>query len=124
MWVLHTSTELRALRAGLHEALTGQPLLAGQSLDDIPERMLVVVTELATNAIKYGRPPTVVRLLRGDGEYVIDVADQDLGTIPELADTRPVDAGGRGLLLASKLSLDVGWYATATAKHVWASFPA
>ena len=124
VWVLHTSAELRALRAGLHEALTGHPLLAGQSLDDIPERMVLVATELTTNAIKYGRPPTLIRLLRGDGEFILDVADHDLENIPELVDTRPVNAGGRGLALALALSLDVGWYATTTTKHVWASFRA
>ena len=36
---------------------------------------------------------------------------------------RPVNAGGRGLLLAQSFSLTVGWYATATTKHVWATFP-
>jgi serine/threonine-protein kinase RsbW len=122
-WVLNTSAELRALRAGLYEALTGLPLVAGQSLDDVPERMVLVATELATNAIRHGRPPTVIRLLCAEDQFILDVADRDLENLPELRDTRPANAGGRGLVLAQSFSLEVGWYATDDAKHVWASFP-
>jgi hypothetical protein len=51
------------------------------------------------------------------------VADHDLSSIPELADTRPMGAGGRGLQIAQAVSLDVGWYATETTKNIWAAFP-
>jgi hypothetical protein len=50
------------------------------------------------------------------------VADHDLSTVPELVDFQPTGSGGRGLQLALALSLDVGWYATDTTKHIWASF--
>jgi serine/threonine-protein kinase RsbW len=123
VWVLNSTVELRELRAKLHEALTGNPLVAGEKLDDIPERVVLVATELATNGIRHGRPPTVVRLSCTDDEFVLDVADHDLENFPELVDTRPIDAGGRGLLIARSFSLDVGWYATEDAKHIWASFP-
>ena len=53
----------------LHQALMGSALREGEGLADIPERMVLVATELATNAIKYGRPPTVVRLLRSDEKF-------------------------------------------------------
>jgi len=122
-WVLNTTAELRLLRTNLHEALTGHPMVAGESLDDIPEHMVLVATELATNGIRHGRPPTVVRLLCTDDEFVLDVADHDLENLPELVDTRPVHAGGRGLLIARSFSLEVGWYATEQTKHIWASFP-
>jgi serine/threonine-protein kinase RsbW len=122
-WVLDNSTQLRELRSALHEALTGHPLAAGESLGDVPERMALVATELATNAMVHGRPPTEVRLLRSGDYFVLDVADHDLSTVPELADTRPLHAGGRGLQLARSFSLEVGWYATDTSKHIWATFP-
>jgi hypothetical protein len=122
-WVLNTTAELRGLRANLYQALTGHPLVAGESLDDIPERVVLVATELATNGIRHGRPPTVVRLLCTNDEFILDVADHDLQNHPELVDTRPVNAGGRGLLIARSFSLDVGWYATEHTKHIWASFP-
>ncbi|GAA2709906.1 ATP-binding protein [Micromonospora olivasterospora] len=122
-WALGSGAELRGLRASLHEALTGHALRAGEQLDDIPERVVLVATELATNALQHGLPPTTVRLLCADDVFILDVADHDLSTVPELADTRPLGAGGRGLQLARAFSLDVGWYATSHAKHIWASFP-
>jgi serine/threonine-protein kinase RsbW len=120
---LASGTELRDLRASLHEAISGLALRAGKELDGIPERIALVATELATNALMHGLPPTTVRLLRDDDVLILDVADHDLSTVPELADTRPLDVGGRGLQLARAFSLDVGWYATAGTKHIWASFP-
>jgi hypothetical protein len=55
---------------------------------------------------------------------VLDIADHDMQAFPQLRDVEPTDSGGRGLHLARQLSLDVGWYATVDAKHIWASFPA
>ena len=107
VWVLDNSTQLRLLRSSLQQALTGHPPVAGDTLGDVPERMVLVATELATNAIVHGRPPTEVRLLRTTDCFVLDVADRDLTRIPELADTRPLHAGGRGLQLARSFSLTV-----------------
>ncbi|MFC4107640.1 ATP-binding protein [Micromonospora zhanjiangensis] len=122
-WVLDTPAELRGLRASLHEALTGHALAEGEELDDVPERLVLVATELATNALRHGIPPTVVRLLDTEDRFLLDVADHDLSTVPELVEMRLSGSGGRGLQLALAFSLDVGWYATETSKHIWASFP-
>ncbi|GIF02674.1 ATP-binding protein [Actinoplanes siamensis] len=122
LWVLDTSAELRSLRAALQAALAEHSDARSGPLDDIPDRMVLVATELATNAIRHGRPPTEVRLLHTGELFVLDVADHDLTTIPELADTRPIDAGGRGLLLAQSFAVEVGWYATEQTKHIWATF--
>src|SRR5919112_3741475 len=71
-WVLDSPRQLRALRASLHEALTGDAALSGV-LDDVPEKMVLVATELATNELRHGRLPTTVRLHRTNDHYVIDV---------------------------------------------------
>lgn len=123
VWTLTDTGELRLLRASLQQELTNHPLLAAEDRDDILDRIVLVATELATNAIRHGIPPTEVRLLRNSEYLVLDVADRDLTRIPELADTRPLHAGGRGLMLARSFSLDVGWYATEDSKHIWATFP-
>lgn len=123
VWVLRSGPELHGLRVALHAALAANPVVGGGYLGDLSERMVLVATELATNAIKYGRPPTVVRLLSADDRFVLDVADHDVQSVPELADTRPFTAGGRGLMLAQAFCLQVGWYTTEFTKHVWASFP-
>ncbi|MEW2376623.1 ATP-binding protein [Micromonospora sp. NPDC047812] len=122
-WTLSEAVDLRALRASLHEELTGDVLGEGEALEEVPELVALIATELATNALRHGIPPTIVRLLATDDCLILDVADHDLGSLPQLAEARPVGDGGRGLELARALSLDVGWYATGTTKNIWASFP-
>ncbi|MGC5333662.1 ATP-binding protein [Micromonospora sp. DT62] len=122
-WTLQEPADLRALRASLHEELTGDVLGEGEALAEVPELVALIATELATNALRHAIPPTIVRLLATDDYLILDVADHDLGSLPQLAEARPVGDGGRGLELARALSLDVGWYATGTTKNIWASFP-
>jgi two-component sensor histidine kinase len=110
------------LRAGLFVALNGEPMPPGGELDEVPERVAVVATELATNALRYGRPPTRVYLRRTEHTFVLDVADEDPDTLPEAAGPRPPGAGGMGLHIVSELAKAVGWYADGASKHVWAEF--
>jgi hypothetical protein len=121
-WVLDSFTELRQLRAGLFETLYGEPLPPGGELDDVPEHMSVAATELATNALRHGRPPTRVYLRRTEHTFVLDVADEDPETMPEIPGSRPPGAGGLGLRLVSELAEAAGWYVDGVRKHVWAEF--
>jgi serine/threonine-protein kinase RsbW len=118
-WTLAQFGELRDLRLQLRRQLAHEP---AAELDDLVDRISVVATELATNALRHGLPPTVVRLLRKDDRLFLDVADHDLDAPPEVAD-RPLGAGGLGLKLTQTFAIDVGWYITDATKHVWASFP-
>jgi serine/threonine-protein kinase RsbW len=122
-WTLDSFTELRSLRSSLHKALTGEPLPDGGFLDEVPEKIAVVATELATNAIAHARPPTLVRLRRTDDSFILDVADDDAATSPEYAHDRPPGAGGLGLHLVRDLAGDLGWYIDGSVKHIWAQFP-
>ncbi|MET7831424.1 ATP-binding protein [Micromonospora sediminicola] len=121
-WVLDTPEQLRDVRASLRDALNRHGLVQGEDLDEVPHMVLLVVTELASNALRHGRPPTIVTLRATDDCFVLEVADHDVSSVPELSDIHPLDSGGRGLFLAQSISLDVGWYATATTKNIWASF--
>lgn len=123
-WVLDSTAELAGLRAGLHRAMSGGRRSSGTGLPDVPEKMVLVASELATNALRYGAPPTTVQLAHASDEYLLDVADRAPDSPPVVEADRPPGAGGLGLQLAQRLSLDVGWYATEDAKHVWATFPA
>ena len=122
-WVLDSPVQLRSLRASLHQAITGNPLPAGAELDEIPEKVVLVATELATNALRHGLPPTIVRLGRTQRVFVLDVADHSPEVVPQYADDRPPGAGGLGLQLAKQFALDLGWYIEDDTKHVWAEFP-
>lgn len=121
-WVLDSVDGLARLRGALFLELTGSPYLGSSSLDDVPEKMVLVTSELATNALRHGKPPTIVTLMGYDGEHLLDVADHDVSSVPALAEGREPGEGGFGLLLAQQLALDVGWYVNDTTKHIWARF--
>ncbi|MFC8599121.1 ATP-binding protein [Isoptericola sp. NPDC057191] len=118
-WVLDDLAQLAALRSGLAQQIgaTRTPRLV-----DTAEKIVLIASELATNALDHGLPPTVVRLLASAESWLLDVADHDLRSAPSVDERDPGD-GGLGLQIAQRLSLEVGWYATAGSKHVWATFP-
>jgi len=117
-WLLSEPDELRSLRTGLYKALADHRLA-----EDGSGPIVLVATELASNALRHGLPPAVVRLLKGDGRFFLEVADRDLASVPKLAEAHPAVGGGRGLHIARSLAQDVCWYASERSKHVWASFP-
>ena len=119
-WSLASFADLRVLRAELREAVAAT---AGPAAGDIGDQVVVVATELATNALRHGLPPTEVRLLIERDRLIIDVADHDRAGEPRVEADRPLGKGGLGLQLTRTFATDVGWYATDIAKHVWASFP-
>jgi two-component sensor histidine kinase len=106
----------------LFEALHGEPMPPDGKLDEIPEKVAIVATELATNALIHGRPPTCVHLRRTEHSFVLDVADEDASTVPQRAGPRPPGAGGLGLHIVDELADGAGWYIDGRAKHVWAQF--
>ncbi|MDO3683317.1 ATP-binding protein [Micromonospora sp. C28ISP2-4] len=121
-WVLDSPEDLRGLRASLRDALNRHGLVQGEDLDEVPHLVVLVATELASNALRHGRPPTIITLLATDDRFLLDVADHDVSSVPELTDISPTDSGGRGLFLAQSVSLDVGWYATEETKNIWSAF--
>lgn len=122
-WALDTPAGLSGLRAGLFRALTGRAVSGSSGLGSVPDRMVLVASELATNALKHGRPPTTVVLFRDGEECLLVVSDHDPDTVPVLAEPREPGEGGHGLRLAHKLSLEVGWFVAGDRKHIWATFP-
>ena len=122
-WVLDTAEELAGFRAELEHAVAGDGADVPPELGAVAHSMVLVASELATNALRHGVPPTIVRLLRDDDAYILDVADHDLLSTPYIAGERPPGEGGFGLQIARRLAVAVGWYAAGTTKHVWAGFP-
>lgn len=78
----------------------------------------LVVSELVTNAIRYGEAPIRLRLIR-DRNLIIEVADGS-STAPHLRRARVSDEGGRGLLLVAQLTQGWGTRQTYTGKTIWA----
>lgn len=90
--------------------------------DDVPDRLVLVASELATNALVHGSAPATVRLCGDRHDYLLDVVDRSVATAPHVATGRAPGEGGFGLQIARRLSADVGWYTTGSTKHVWATF--
>ncbi|MFJ8719376.1 SpoIIE family protein phosphatase [Streptomyces violaceus] len=77
----------------------------------------LVVSELVTNAIRYGQPPIQLRLIR-DHTLICEVSDAS-STAPHLRRARAFDEGGRGLLLVAQLTQGWGTRQTTTGKTIW-----
>ncbi|MDX3616883.1 SpoIIE family protein phosphatase [Streptomyces europaeiscabiei] len=78
----------------------------------------LVVSELVTNAIRYGRPPIRLRLIH-DRTLMCEISDSG-GTTPHLRRARVFDEGGRGLLLVAQLAEHWGTRRARQGKTVWA----
>ncbi|MEU6318160.1 SpoIIE family protein phosphatase [Streptomyces sp. NPDC047009] len=78
----------------------------------------LVVSELVTNAIRYGQPPIQLRLIH-DRTLICEVSDAS-STTPHLRRTRVLDEGGRGLLLVAHLTTRWGTRHSHTGKTIWA----
>ncbi|MFF8395646.1 SpoIIE family protein phosphatase [Streptomyces sp. NPDC016172] len=81
----------------------------------------LIVSELVTNALRYGGAPIELRLIR-DASLICEVSDGS-STAPHLRRARVFDEGGRGLLLVAQLAERWGSRQTATGKTIWAEQP-
>ncbi|MGX1472485.1 UNVERIFIED_CONTAM: GAF domain-containing protein/anti-sigma regulatory factor (Ser/Thr protein kinase) [Streptomyces canus] len=84
----------------------------------------LVVSELVTNAIRYGAVPIGLRLIR-DRTLICEVSDAS-NTAPHLRRARTYDEGGRGLHMVAQLTQGWGTRQTPLGKTIWAeqSLPA
>ncbi|MFI1762715.1 SpoIIE family protein phosphatase [Streptomyces sp. NPDC020800] len=87
-------------------------------LSDLGYTTELILSELITNAIRYGSPPVRVRLLR-DRHLICEVCDGS-STAPHLRRAADTDEGGRGLFLVARLTARWGTRYTARGKVIWA----
>lgn len=78
----------------------------------------LVVSELVTNALRYGGPPVQLRLIR-DTSLICEVSDAS-STAPHLRRARVFDEGGRGLMIVAQLTERWGSRHTGSGKTIWA----
>ncbi|MGW6939692.1 SpoIIE family protein phosphatase [Streptomyces xanthophaeus] len=112
-WLLADDlTEAAAARA--HTRRT----LAGWDVDeDTAAATELIVSELVTNALRYGTSPLRLRLIK-DRNLTCEVQDAS-STSPHLRHARTVDEGGRGLFIVAQLTQQWGIRYTAAGKTVW-----
>ena len=95
--------------------------LATWGLEETAFATELIVSELVTNAIRYGDAPIQLRLIR-DSTLICEVSDGS-GTAPHMRRARVFDEGGRGLLLVAQVSERWGSRQTPTGKTIWAEQP-
>ncbi|MFI2205048.1 SpoIIE family protein phosphatase [Streptomyces sp. NPDC020192] len=90
-------------------------------LEELDFTTELILSELVTNAIRYGRGPIGVRLLR-DRALICEVSDGST-TSPHLRYAASTDEGGRGLFLVAQLADRWGTRYTPHGKVIWAEQP-
>ncbi|WP_199840209.1 SpoIIE family protein phosphatase [Streptomyces viridochromogenes] len=102
--------------AGMRDAVSRR--LEEWGLSEFGFTMELILSELITNAIRYGSGPIHVRLIR-DRRLICEVADGS-STSPHLRYAATTDEGGRGLFLVSQLAERWGTRYTPQGKVIWA----
>ncbi|MGK5543773.1 SpoIIE family protein phosphatase [Streptomyces sp. URMC 127] len=105
-----------ALVCSVRAAVTRR--LAEWGLEETAYAAELLLSELVTNAIRYGSGPVRVRLLY-DRALTCEVADTS-STSPHLRHAAATDEGGRGLFLVAQLSQAWGTRYTPEGKVIWA----
>ncbi|POX52065.1 protein phosphatase [Streptomyces sp. Ru72] len=92
--------------------------LADWGLEEVSFTAELLLSELVTNAVRYGSGPIHVRLIH-DRTLICEVADTS-STSPHLRHAATYDEGGRGLFLVAQLAQAWGTRYTAEGKVIWA----
>jgi anti-sigma regulatory factor (Ser/Thr protein kinase) len=78
----------------------------------------LIVSELVTNAIRYGIEPIRLRVLHDHDSLICEVADGS-STSPHLRRAATTDEGGRGLFLVARFAQRWGTRYLARGKVIW-----
>ena len=84
----------------------------------VRERVTLLVSELATNAVKHARSSFSVSIEETTEDIRIEVRDTGAGR-PVVGAPEPRDASGRGLFIVQAMSDDFGIEADRGEKRVW-----
>ena len=89
------------------------------------EDLLLVVSELVTNAVVHGAEPIRVTMVRVPERVRVEVTDGAAASSPHGNPRPPADAEtGRGLSVVTRLAVAWGWRASpGRGKTVWAELP-
>ncbi|WP_042419839.1 ATP-binding SpoIIE family protein phosphatase [Streptacidiphilus anmyonensis] len=114
-WRLPARRDAPARARALVSALLRQWGAADDTRDDV----LLLVSELVANAVRFATGPVTVRVIRTGSGLLCEVGDTGNGR-PRLGRGGLLDEGGRGLRIVHRLTTRWGVRWTDTGKVVWA----
>ncbi|MEV3973045.1 SpoIIE family protein phosphatase [Streptomyces sp. NPDC050698] len=114
-WRLPARSDAPALARAQVSALLRQ----WRTRDDTRYSMMLLVSELVTNAVRYAAGPVTVRLIRSGHGLLCEVGDTGNGR-PRVRRVDLLADGGRGLSIVHRLTTRWGVRWTDTGKVVWA----
>ena len=99
-------------------SFVAEQLRAWRVEDDVVDDLVLITSELVTNAFLHGRPPVDLRLRRSGTEVVLEVQDR-AAVRPRRRLADDDDENGRGMLIVSTLADAWGTRSIGTGKSVW-----
>ena len=85
--------------------------------------VLLLASELVTNAVRHAATPFEIRVDVDAGKVRVAVIDEDVEHSPEMQHPGPEDTNGRGLLLVDQLAAVWGSTRVGGNKTVWFTVP-
>lgn len=101
-----------AARGDLRSALEGSP-------DSLIDDVVLVATELVTNAVRHGSGPVLLTLEKKGDDLIIAVTGAASGD-PHMRSAPTEAPSGRGLAIAAALADEWGWHREGEQVTVWA----
>ncbi|WP_051516019.1 SpoIIE family protein phosphatase [Candidatus Blastococcus massiliensis] len=110
----------RAARQFLTTSLLADGVVAGDVVDDVVERSILVIDEMASNALRHGATPASLDFREAGDHWVVVVTDSARDALPTPAVDRPAGQGGYGLYVIADLTSAHGVEVDEDRKRVWA----
>ncbi len=114
----HTTQSVRRARRTI-AAFLDPTEVPGAVVEDV----LLLVSELVTNAVVHAGSPAVVRLDADLERIKVAVADREAEKKPSIREPDPSSSSGRGVLLVDRLAARWGVEPQCTGKVVWFELP-
>ena len=126
-WTVSDPTELSGIRRDVRGRMADSPTPPAASAAPLlaapVERLLMVVSELATNGLRHATPPVTMTVTRMPQGWLVIVSDDHDEAFPTTHSPDPRRPGQHGLIVVAAVSDAAGWYTEPGCKHVWATVP-
>lgn len=93
---------------------------APPAAENAVDSAILVIDELASNALRHGAPPASLRIGDEEDRWIVVVTDAAPDRLPTPARERPAGGGGYGLYVIADLTATHGVHREHDRKHVWA----